>query len=247
MRLVLAFLGVVLTFPITSQALGQTTSESPAQGWSQGPHRNAPSPQLTTSTRSRYSVGGFVGYQGGLSFQAFGLARDFAQGFPLQARFRLARTSVEPGSAPDARRIFINNATNGTPKEAGSSWDFGVDGLYPVGDRTHFFGGVRYSRFKANFKYVGGNEDFDVTSSHWGLAAGLEAEFPMGAKMSLLLAGGGEYFFSSRLTGHDTSYSPDGDDVNPREDYSYSDANDAVDQPSFRPVVLLGFSYRLGR
>ena len=69
----------------------------------------------------------------------------------------------------------------------------------------------------------------------------------MGPKMSLLLAGGGEYFFSSRLTGHDTSYSPDGDDVNPREDYTYSDADDAIDQPIFRPVALLGFSYRLGR
>ena len=103
MRLVLALLGVVLTFPITSQALGQTSSETPAQAWTQGPLRDVPSPQLTTSTRSRYSVGGFIGYQGGLSFQAFALARDFAQGFPLQARFRLARNSVEPGSAPDAR------------------------------------------------------------------------------------------------------------------------------------------------
>lgn len=205
------------------------------------------SPQMAGNAGSRFSVGGFVGFQDGLSFQAFGLASDFAQGFPLQARFRLARTSVEPGSAPDARRIFINDATNGTPKEAGTTWDFGLDGLYPMGERTNFFGGIRLSRFKANFKYVGGNEDFDVTSSHWGLAAGIEAEFPMSSRMSLLLSGGGEYFFSSRLTGHDTSYSPDGDDVNPRKEYSYSDADDAVDQPAWRPVALLGFSYKLGR
>jgi hypothetical protein len=199
-----------------------------------------------TPLGSRFSVGGFVGYQDGLSLQVFGLARDFAQGFPLRARLRLARTSLEPGSAPDARRIFINDATNGTPREAGSTWDFGVDGLYPLGDRTHVFGGVRHTRFKANFKYVGGNEDFDVTSEHWGLAAGLEAEFPMGSRMSLLLSGGGEYFFSSRLTGHDTSYSPDGDHVNPRRDYSYDDADDAVNQPVMRPVALVGVSYRLG-
>ena len=152
-----------------------------------------------------------------------------------------------PGSAPDARKIFINDATNGTPKEAGITWDMGLDGLYPTGPRTAFFGGVRYTRFKANFKYVGGNEDFDVTSTHWGLAAGMEAEFPMGPRMSLLVSGGGEYFFSSRLTGHDTSYSPDGDNVNPRKDYTYSDADHAVDQPIFRPVALVGFSYRLGR
>jgi hypothetical protein len=193
------------------------------------------------------SVGGFIGYQDGLSFQAFVSARDFAQGFPFQARFRLARTSVEPGSAPDARRIFINDATNGTPKEKGSTWDFGVDGLYPLGPRTRFVGGVRYTRFKANFKYVGGNEDFDVTSSHWGLAAGMEAEFPMSPRMSLVLSGGGEVFFASRLTGHDTSYSPDGDDVNPRKEYTYDDADAAVGQPVLRPVALVGVSYRLGR
>jgi hypothetical protein len=193
------------------------------------------------------SIGGFVGFQDGLSIQAFALARDFAQGFPLRARFRIARTSVEPGSAPDARKVFINDATNGTPREAGTTWDFGVDGLFPMSGRAQFFGGVRYTRFKANFKYVGGNEDFDVTSGHWGLAAGMEAEFPMGARMSLLLSGGGEYFFSSRLSGHDTSYSPDGDDVNPRKDYTYNDADDAVDQPVWRPVALVGFSYRLGR
>jgi hypothetical protein len=247
MRSVLALIGAVLILPLTSPALGQTTSESPAQGWNQGSHMDDPSPQLAGSDHSSFSVGGFVGYQAGLSLQAFGLVRDFAQGFPLQARLRLARTSVEPGSAPDARRIFINDATNGTPKEAGSAWDLGVDGLYPMGNRSRFFGGVRYSSFKANFKYVGGNEDFDVTSSHWGLAAGVEAEYPMGSKMSLLLSAGGEYFFSSRLTGHDTSYSPDGDNVNPRRDYTYSDADDAIDQPVFRPVALVGFSYRLGR
>ena len=51
----------------------------------------------------------------------------------------------------------------------------------------------------------------------------------------------------SRLTGHDTSYSPDGDDVNPRKDYTYSDADRAVGQPTWRPVALVGLLYRLGR
>ena len=74
----------------------------------------------------------------------------------------------------------------------------------------------------------------------------MEAEFPMTRKTSLLLSGGAEYFFSSRLTGHDTSYSPDGDNVNPRKEYTYADADDAVDQPVLRPVILLGVSYRLG-
>jgi hypothetical protein len=35
------------------------------------------------------------------------------------------------------------------------------------GDRNLLYVGLRHSRFKANFKFVGGNEDFDVTSTHW--------------------------------------------------------------------------------
>ncbi|MGD8282096.1 MAG: hypothetical protein PVI31_02035 [Gemmatimonadota bacterium] len=49
----------------------------------------------------------------------------------------------------------------------------------------------------------------------------------------------------SPLTGHDTSYSPDDDNVNPREDFTHSDANEAVHQPSFRPVLTLGISRSL--
>jgi hypothetical protein len=247
MRSTLGFLFLgLLAAPFTPVA-GQIPASAEDRGVERGVLSEGPNPQFVESTSSRFSVGGFVGYQNGLSLQAFATARNFAQGFPLQARFRLARTSVEPGSAPDARKIFINDATNGTPKEAGKTWDMGFEGLYPVGARTNFFGGVRYSSFTANFNFVGGNEDFDVTTSQWGLAAGLEAEFPMSSKMSLLVSGGGEYFFSSRLSGHDTSYSPDGDNVNPRKDYVYSDADNAVDQPVIRPVALIGISYRLGR
>lgn len=192
------------------------------------------------------SLGGFAGYQRGLSFQFWGTAEGFAAGFPVQVRLRLGRTGVDAGNAGDARRVFINDATNGTPKESGRTWDIGLDGLYPVGLRTTVFGGLRYARFKANFKFVGGNEDFDVTSSHWGLAAGAEASYPMGRRTALIFTGGLEYFFSSRLTGHDTSYSPDGDNVNPRQDFTYIDADQAVGQPTWRPMLLLGVRYRLG-
>jgi len=224
-----AILGLVLaSFPVTSLK-GQSIYQAPS-------YDGSPS----------YSVGGVLGYQRGLTFQLTGTVKDFASGLPVQARLLLGRTSVDPGSATDARRIFINDATNGTPRESGHTWDFGLDGLYAIGARTSAFGGIRYSRFKANFKFVGGNEDFDVTSSHWGLAAGVEAVYPMGQRTSLVLMGGGEYFLSSRLTGHDTSYSPDGDNVNPRQDYTYSDADKAVGQPTLRPMALAGVSYRLG-
>jgi hypothetical protein len=187
-----------------------------------------------------------AGFQNGPSVQVILQASDFAQGLPVQARLRLGRTGVEPGNPGEARRIFINDATNGTPREAGETLDLGLDAILPFGPRTGLVGGVRYSRFKANFKYVGGNEDFDVTSRHWGLAGGLEANYPIGRGMTLLVSGGGEYFFQSRLAGHDTSYSPDGDHVNPRKDYTFADADEAVGQPEWRPFLLLGVSFHLG-
>jgi hypothetical protein len=194
-----------------------------------------------------FFAGGLAGFQGGPSLQAFVQVQDFAQGLPIKARFRVARTLVEPGSAPDARRIFINDATNGTPQKKGHTLDLGVDGLYPLGRRTYLFAGMRHTRFTANFNFVGGNEDFDVTSAQWGLGGGMEASFPMSPKMDLILSAGGEYFFPARLTGHDTSYAPDGDNVNPRKDYTYADAEAAVNQPTWRPAGVVGISYRLGR
>lgn len=95
--------------------------------------------------------------------------------------------------------------------------------------------GPRYSSFRANFKYVGGNEDFDVTSKQFGLGLGAESQFKINNKLNLLAAVGLDYFFNSTLKGHDTSYSPDDDNVNPRNDnendnaqFTYKDANKAI-------------------
>lgn len=247
MRAYFGIFTAVLGLVIPQVAMAQGNPDPQFEPLVEGADLPSSDNQFSQALGATFSIGGFVGYQDGLSLQLFGTAENFALGFPLKARLRLARNSVEPGSAPDARRVFINDATNGTPKEKGHTLDLGFDGLYPMGPRSHFFGGVRYSSFTANFKYVGGNEDFDVTSSHWGLAAGIEASYPMGPKMSLVLVGGGEHYFKARLTGHDTSYSPDGDNVNPRKEYTYSDADATVDQPILRPVALMGISYRLGK
>jgi hypothetical protein len=56
-----------------------------------------------------------------------------------------------------------------------------------------------------------------------------------------MLSAGLDYFFSSRLTGHDTSYSES--NVNPRNDYTYSDADAAVGQPKLEPLLMLGMRY----
>ena len=192
------------------------------------------------------SVGGLIGFQDGVGIQAFGTVRNLAQGLPLSFRIRLGRTGVDPGSPSEARRVFINNATNGTPVSSGRTWDAGFDLVFPRGLHSQFFAGVRRSSFKANFKFIGGNEDFDVTSSQWGLAAGIEGAYPMTRKMDLVLSGGAEWYRSAVLKGHDTQYSPSGESVNPREDFTYSDADHAVGQPKLRPSVMLGVSYRLG-
>lgn len=40
------------------------------------------------------------------------------------------------------------------------------------------------------------------------------------------------------VDGHDTSYSPEAEDANPKKDYTYSDADEAIGQPKLDPVVL---------
>jgi len=203
----------------------------------------------TPATRgAKFSTGLLMGYTSGFGVEAFGVASNFAEGFPLQARFSLGFTSVDAGSPPEARRVFINNATNGIPEKAGQTWDFSLDVGYPVNlfsmKRAFVVGGIRYARFKGNFKYVGGNEDFDVKSSHWGVGGSLQSYFAMGGRFDLVLNAGLDYFFSSTLTGHDTAYAPDGTAVNPREDYTYTDADAAVGQPKFTPILMLGMNYR---
>ncbi len=189
-----------------------------------------------------------LGYYGGAGFHASGTVTDLARGLPVDIRFGIGRAGVEPGKALDARRVFINDATNGVPEEAGRLWDFRLDVLYPVrlwdGDRSFVFVGPRHSRFTANFNFVGGNEDFDVISRQWGFGAGMETSFPVSRRVELVVSAGADYFVSSTLSGHDTSYSPDGDDANARDGYGYDDADDSINQPKVEPRLMTGVSYR---
>jgi hypothetical protein len=201
-----------------------------------------------SSGTPRFAAGMQFGYRDGASVDVTITAMDFASGFELPLRFGLAYASVEPGVALDARRIFINNATNGIPEEAGKTIGARLDVLVPVSilslPRAYAFGGVRHARFSGNFKFIGGNEDFDIRSNQWGLGGGVESYFGISRRVDMVFTAGLDHFFSSTLSGHDTSYSPDGEDVNPREDYTYSDADAAVGQPKLEPAILLGLSYR---
>jgi len=197
---------------------------------------------------SRFSAGVSAGYYSGFGIEFSGTFSNFARGFPLAARVTLGWASVDPGSAVDARRIFINDATNGAPEKSGRVWDLRIDGLYRLNDdaTTPFFlvFGPRYSDFNGNFRFVGGNEDFNIGSSQWGLGLGLEGQFGMGRSGMLVIGGGVDYFFEGTLSGHDTAYSPSGEDSNPRSRYTYADADAAINQPRWMPRLMVGYGYR---
>lgn len=197
-----------------------------------------------------------AGYNNGLGLQANIMLSNFSEEFPFKLRFGTGYTFLNPGNAMDARRIFINNASNGVPEEKGSILDFRFDFLLPAqlfkSKHSYFVFGPRYSMFKGNFKYVGGNEDFDIKSQQWGIGAGIENHFKMTEKLDLIFAIGLDYYFPSKLSGHDTAYSPDNDNVSPRKDnqngdvyFKYKDADKAIDQPRFMPRVMLGVGFSL--
>jgi hypothetical protein len=195
----------------------------------------------------KFSGGMQLGYNGGPGFEVHGTVRQLAQNFPFRLRTGISYTTSNPGSAADARRVFINNATNGTPEKRGYRWDFRFDLSYPVNlfsmKRVYLFGGPRYSRFTANFRYVGGNEDFDVICNQWAWGIGLKNYYKMAAKLDLVTSAGLDYYLGSTLIGHDTSYASDGTTVNGREDYTYRDADAAVNQPKFGLMLMIGFNY----
>ena len=200
------------------------------------------------SVRPQFTGGVQFGYNAGAGLAFSGMISEFARGFPLAAKLGVWYTSGEAGSAWDARQIFINNATNGSPEERGRNWELKLDFLYPVkllsSLQTQMFGGVRHSSFTGNFKFVGGNEDFDVKSTQWGVGGGLEGQFGMSPRFDLLLTAGVDYYFGGTLYGHDTAYNPNNDNVNPREDFTYSDADAAIGRPKVKPLIMLGVGYR---
>lgn len=212
--------------------------------------------QESNKNQSNFSAGLYTGYNRGLGFQANITAHKPLESSTVGIRFGVGYTRFDPGNSADARRIFINNATNGVPEEKGKSFDYRLDVLIPSSifnfKESYILFGPRYSSFRGNFKYVGGNEDFDVTSKQFGLGIGAESYFKINAKIKLVLSTGLDYFFDATLKGHDTSYSPDNDNVNARNDnqngntpFTYKDANKSINQPLFMPRFLVGFNFKL--
>jgi hypothetical protein len=212
--------------------------------------------QVTDKSPLKYSAGIITGYNRGFGIQTNITAYNFGKSFPIDIRFGIGLTLLNPGNAADARRIFINNATNGVPEKNGRSFDFRFDFLFPKtifgNNNSYLVVGPRFSTFRGHFDYVDGNEVFDVTSSQWGIGLGLENHFKMTEKLSLFLTYGLDGYLPGTLTGHDTSYSPDNDNVNPEENnqndnnpFKYKDANKAINQPFLMPRFMIGFNLKL--
>ena len=212
--------------------------------------------QEQASGPSKFSAGILTGYNRGYGIQGNFTLHSSASQLPFDLRFGMGYTFLNPGIAMDARRIFINNNTNGTPEKSGRSIDYRLDFLIPRSifglSHSYVVFGPRGSSFKGNFKYVGGNEEFDVISHQWGVGGGIETHFQMVKNLNLLVAVGLDYYLPSTLHGHDTSYSPDNDNVNPRNDnenndtpFTYKDANKAIYQPVFMPYAMIGLNLAL--
>lgn len=195
------------------------------------------------SSKASFAIGFQGGYSNGIGFQGNFLVRNLAEGFPLDIKLGIGYSFLDPGNPIDTRKIFINDATNGVPEKAGRIIDFRADFLNKALARTYFYAGPRLAVFTGNFNFVGGNEDFDITSSQWGAGIGVENYFRMTPLLDLVFNFGYDYFFLSTLYGHDTSYSPDGQDVNARRDFTYTDADNAVNQPKHKIKAMVGLSY----
>lgn len=189
-----------------------------------------------------YSGGGAIGR---ISFfqinKKFPLAIDLAFGYFYQ---------TDSGNAEGARKIFINDNTGGTIEKDGSLKVLSLNLKYPLshkrGTRLYIYGGPRYVRYTAHYAFIGNNEAFDVYSNPWGIGGGLELHVPVNKKWFLSLNAGVDSYFKSKIEGHAKYYyTPDGVDENPRNDYTYSDADEAVNQPKIVVKVLLGIHYRI--
>ena len=60
--------------------------------------------------------------------------------------------------------------------------------------------------------------------------------------LDLIFSTGFDYYLNSTIEGHDTAYNSDGTAINGRNDYTYSDADQAINQPKIVPRAMVGFN-----
>jgi hypothetical protein len=189
------------------------------------------------------------GYQQGAGLRVLGTLSRLTPAIPVAIQFGFGYTIVDPGNPAAARRVFINDNTDGTPEESGHVWDLRADLVWMLGrvnflDEVGIFFGPRYSMFTGRFRAVGGNEDWLVEQSVWGVGAGARAELKMNPRWSIAGAVGLDWFPYNSLYSHDTTYSSTGYVVNGHHAYGWGDADKAINQPKLVPSLLVGVAWR---
>lgn len=205
------------------------------------------SPPLAANPK--FSMGVLFGYTGNFGLNVSGTISEFSYDIPLALKFSAGYNVREAGNLWDARKVFINDNTNGDPAESAHSFDLRLDFAYPVKlfsiRKSLLYVGPRYSMHTSTFEFVGGNEFFDITTSQFGLGLELETYFGISPNLRLVFSGGFDYYFYSQIGGHDSAYNPDGTDVSGRADYTYQDADDAINQPKYEVRFLVGLNFGL--
>ncbi len=174
---------------------------------------------------------------------------EFTYDVPLAIKFGASYNIRGAGDPWAARKIFINDNTNGDPQKSGYSFDLRLDFAYPVNwlpvRKTNLYVGPRVSFYTATFEFIGGNEFFDIQTTQFGLGTGLETHLGISQSLSFVITGAFDYFFDSEIGGHDTFYSPDGTDISGREGYTYTDADSAINQPKYELRLMFGLNFSL--
>jgi hypothetical protein len=199
-----------------------------------------------------------AGYYAGPSVLGAVGFNDVFSKVPLSFEIEGGHSWTNPGDPALARDVFINGTDTGddAAQKDGSVWDVGLNALYPLIQsygpvKFYVFGGPRYAHFDGHFQYVGGNEDFDVLATSWGLGGGLRGVMPLGKGFSAILQLGIDYYFPTSIYGHDATYYPNNANINARQNqeenagyqYTYADAASAVNVPRIRPRVMLGIQF----
>ena len=197
----------------------------------------------------KFSFGVLFGYTNNFGVNLSGTISEFSYDIPLAIKFSGGYNVRDAGNPVDARKIFINDNTNGDPDKSGHSIDLRLDFAYPVKllsiRKSYLLVGPRYSMHTSTFDFVGGNEFFDISTSQFGLGAGLETYFGISPNLSFVFSGGFDYYFAAQVGGHDSFYNPDGTDISGREGFTYQEAAKSINAPKCEFRFMAGLSFGL--
>jgi hypothetical protein len=197
----------------------------------------------------------FGGYQDGASTRLAAVVGDLIPRAPVAFSAGVGYAVRDPGDPRQARQVFINQNTDGTPEKSGRVWDLRLDAIYLFRvagfSELGVFAGVRRSYFMGDFKFVGGNEDFEVTANQWGWGLGVRMGWALGRDWSLTGQVGFDHYPTWSLDGHTATYASDGTIIDGRNNnngvaYTIRDADRAINQPRFVPSLLQGVTWRPG-